>query len=144
MNSKCTVSALSFLFLALLYVPAFGQGTEKPGKAKHAATQMKKMHQMMPMLSAAAANLETALAKDDLTATETEANKILSALPDLEKSRPHKNLKDRPKFVALVKEEKIAVATTLDFAKKGNFVEARSTFKKAEALCAECHTRFRD
>lgn len=144
MNSKCSVGAVCFLSLVLLYGPAFGHGTEKHGQAKHTDAQMEKMHHMMPMFSVAAARLETALANENLTATEAEANKILSALPDLEKSRPHKNLKNRPKFVALVKEEKIAVATTLDFAKKGNFVEARATFQKAEALCTECHTKFRD
>ncbi len=105
---------------------------------------MKKMHHMMPRFSAAAASLEAALAKEDLTAAEAEANKILSALPDLEKSKPHKNLKEGPRFVELAKKEKLAVATTMDIAKKGDFAAALAAFKKAEAVCAECHAKFRD
>lgn len=144
MNSKHAVSALCLVSSVLLYGPAFGHGAETHGKAKHAGAQMKKMHQMMPTFSAAAASLEAALVKEDLAATEAESNKILSALPDLEKSKPHKNLKERPRFVELAKKEKVAVATTVDFAKKGDFAAARVAFKKAEAVCAECHAKFRD
>src|SRR6266567_3292574 len=79
------------------------------GKDSHGGTidaQMKKLHAMMPMFSVASADLESALEKGDAPAAETEAGKILAAIPDLKKSKPHKNVKQRKKFVEL--------ATSLD------------------------------
>lgn len=144
MNRKFAVSALLLMVGALLYGPTFSHGAEKHDKNKHASAQMKNMHQMMPMFSTAAASLEAALAKEDLAATEAETNRILPALSELEKAKPHKNKKQHAKFVELVKKERIAVATTVDFAKKGDFVAARAAFKQVETVCAECHTKFRD
>lgn len=144
MTRKCAVSAVTFAVGTLLYGPTLSHGAEKHGKAKPADAQMKKMHQMMPMLSKATASLETALAKGDLATTEAESGRILSALPDLEKAKPHKNHTQHATFVELVKKEKLAVATTLDLAKKREFAAAQAAFKKVEAVCAECHAKFRD
>ena len=138
--------AVIFLVLGLLTIhgQAFAHGAEKHGKSKPADAHMKKLHDMMPMFSVASAKLETALEKDDAAAVEAEAGKILSALPDLKKSKPHKNVKQRSKFVELAKKQEEAVIITVDLAKKGDFPRARAAYKKVEAICAECHTKFRD
>ena len=138
--------AVIFLVLGLLtiYGQAFAHGTEKHGKSKPADAQMKKLHDMMPMFSVASAKLETAIEKGDAAAVEAEAGKILSALPDLKKSKPHKNVKQRSKFVELAKKQEEAVIITVDLAKKGDFPGARAAYKKVEQVCAECHAKFRD
>ena len=64
------------------YGQASAHGTEKHGKPKAAAAQMKKLHDMMPMFSVATAKLESALDKGDAATVETEAGRILDALRD--------------------------------------------------------------
>jgi len=39
--------------------------------------------------------LMSSLVKGEVAAAETEAGKILAAIPDLKKSKPHKNIKQR-------------------------------------------------
>jgi soluble cytochrome b562 len=133
------------LTLALgLSTVAIAHGTEKHGKAATSAAQMKKQHAMMPMFSVASAKLEAALDKGDVAAVEAEAGKIMVVLPDLKKSKPHKNVKERKKFVELATDFEKTVASTLDLAKKGDFAGAKTAFKKGEEICAACHARFRD
>jgi len=123
---------------------AFAHGTEKHGKAASVDAQMKKLHAMMPMYSLASANLEAALEKGDAAAVDAEGGKILSTLPDLKKSKPHKNIKQRGKFVELATNLEIAVTSTVALANKGDFAGAKAAFKKVEELCAACHAKFRD
>lgn len=107
-------------------------------------TQMKKLHAMMPMFSMASAELEKALEKGDATAALIQADKIKAATPDLRKSKPHKNIKQRQKFVELVTSFDGAMSTTVDLIKKNDFSGAKTTFKQVEELCATCHVIFRD
>jgi soluble cytochrome b562 len=123
---------------------AFAHGTEKHGDTAQADAQMKKLHAIMPMFSVASANLEASLEKGDVAAVETEAGKILAALPDLKKSKPHKNVKQRKKFVGFVSTLEATVTSTVVLAKKGDIAGAKAAFKKAENVCAACHAKFRD
>lgn len=123
---------------------AIAHGTEKHDNAAAGDAQMKKLHAMMPMFSLASAGLETALEKGNIAAVEAEAGKILSALPDLKKSKPHKNINQRKKFVSIAANLESATASTLDLAKKGDFSGAKAAFKRAEEACAACHAKFRD
>jgi soluble cytochrome b562 len=99
---------------------------------------------MMPMFSVASAELETALEKGDTAAAMVQADKIKAAIPDLKKSKPHKNLKQRKQFVEVATTFDGAVATTIDLIKKNDLPGAKSAFKKIEELCVACHTKFRD
>ena len=143
MRTKCVIPVILLaLGLLMIHGQAFAQGTEKHGKP--AGAQMKKLHDMMPMFSVASAKLGTAIEKGDAAAVEVEAGKILSVLPDLKKSKPHKNVKQRSKFVELAKKQEEALTSTVDRAKKGDFPGARAAYKKVEQVCAECHAKFRD
>jgi soluble cytochrome b562 len=106
--------------------------------------QMKKLHAMMPMFSLASANLETALNKGESGAALSEAQKIITEIPDLKKSKPHKNVKQQGKFVELAVHLGTTVSETVNLAKKGDFAGAKAAFKRVEETCATCHTRFRD
>lgn len=123
---------------------AIAHGTEKHGKTAMADAQMKKLHAMMPMFSLATAQMETALGKGDLALVASEGEKILTAVPDLKKSKPHRNIKQRKKYVELAGGLGTAVSTTVDLAKKGDFAGAKGAFKKVEEVCAACHATFRD
>lgn len=144
MKNISTIAVTSLVTVTLALGVAFAHGTEKHGKTAAADAQMKKMHDMMPMFSLASAALETALEKGDITVAETEAAKIIAAIPDLKKSKPHKNIKQRKKFVELAINFEVAVISTLDLAKKGDFAGAKAAFKNAEKACADCHAKFRN
>lgn len=134
------------LVLALLTMAgqAIAHGTEKKhSQPAQMNAQMQKMHAMMPMFSAASAGLESALEKGDVAVAESEAGKMLAALPDLKKSRPHRNIKQRKEFVELASNLEKKLISTLDLAKKGDLQAAKSEFKKVEAICAKCHAKFR-
>lgn len=140
------VITISCLALGLMSAAGsvFAHGTEKHDKGKLADVQMKKMHTMMPMFSLASTGLEAALEKGDATAAEAEGSKIITAIPDLKKSKPHKNVKQRKSFVELAGALETSVRSTLDTAKAGDFSGAKKAFKKVEETCAACHARFCD
>ena len=123
---------------------AFAHGTEKHSNMVPADAQMKKLHTMMPMFSLASAALETALEKGDVTVVEAEAEKIIAAIPDLKKSKSHKNIKQRKKFVAFAATLEETITFTASLAKQGDFAGAKAAFKNAEKTCAACHAKFRD
>ena len=108
------------------------------------AEQMKILHAMMPMFSVAAANLETAIDKGESTTVKLNAEKILAAVPDLKKSKPHKNKKQLKKFVEFAMALEESVSSTADLAAKGDIGGAKIAFKKVEATCSACHAKFRD
>jgi soluble cytochrome b562 len=135
---------LSVGILYLRPMDALAHGTEHHGTMVPVDAQMKKLHAMMPMFSLSSAGMETALEKGDVAALEAEAAKIATAIPGLKKSKPHKNIKQREKFVTLAKNLGETIATTLDRAKKGDLAGAKIAFKKVEETCAACHAKFRD
>jgi soluble cytochrome b562 len=99
---------------------------------------------MMPMFSIASAELESALEKGDAASAKIKAEMILAAVPDLKKSKPHKNIKHRKEFVELAIELEKSVNSTVYFIKEDNFSGAKTAFKKVEDTCAACHAKFRD
>ena len=142
-----TVRAFSMLQIMgwlTLSGSAFGHETEKHGKMVPVDDQMRKLHAMMPMFSVASAGLETALDKNEALKAETEAAKILAAIPDLKKSKPHKNIKQRKKFVEHASDLEKTVITTVSLIKNGDPVQAKAAFKTIEEICVACHAKFRD
>jgi soluble cytochrome b562 len=145
MKKMCTISALILVLgLSALCGVASAHGTEMHDKTVQADIQMNKLHAMMPMLSLASAELEAALEKGDATAAKTQADRILAAVPDLKKSRPHRNAKQLKTFVGLAMQLQKTVTATEDLVNKGDFAGAKAAFKKVEKTCAACHARFRD
>jgi len=130
--------------LLVLPVDVLAHGTEKHDNMVPIDAQMKKLHAIMPMFSMASANMEAALEKGEIAIVASEAEKITSAIPELKKSKPHKNIKQRSKYVAQASNLEEAITTTVDMAKKGNLAEAKAAYKKVEETCAACHTKFRD
>jgi len=121
---------------------AAAHGTGGHGAMAH-DPQMQKLHAMMPMFSMASATLETALEKGDAGAAETEAGRIIAAIPDLKKSRPHRNAKQKKGFVKLAGQLGEQAGEVRDLARKGEFAAARAAFKNLEATCGQCHDRYR-
>lgn len=145
MRNRCAITVICLVAgLLTMYGPVFAHGTEKHGKTAAADAQMKNLHAMMPMFSVASANLETALEKGEVAVVEAEAEKMIAAIPDLKKSKPHKNVKQRNKFVEIAANLEKTVTFTVELAKKGDFAGAKAAFKKIEEACAACHAKFRD
>jgi len=143
MRMVLLIAVLLFAGIMLIVpIETSAQGTDPRGGHMH--EQMKKLHTMMPMFSIASAELESALEKGDAAAAITLANKILAAVPDLKKSKPHKNIKNQKKFVELATELEKSVNSTVYFIKGDNFSGAKTAFKKVEETCAVCHAKFRD
>lgn len=69
---------------------------------------------------------------------------VLSAVPYLKKSKPHKNIKQRKIFVELATKFEDKVTSTLDLIKKDDLSGAKAAFKRVEEICAACHAKFRD
>jgi len=130
--------------LLVMPIEVLAHGTEKHDNMVPVDAQMKKLHAIMPTFSVACANMETALEKGEIAIVASEAEKITSAIPDLKKSKPHKNIKQRRKFVDHAASLEKAVITTVDLAKKGKLVEAKAAYKKVEGVCSACHAKFRD
>lgn len=131
MRNRCINIALSLMMGSLAhYGFAFAHGTEKHGKTVPADSRMMKLHAMMPMFSQASAKLETSLEKGEVAAVEAEAGKITTTISDLKKSKPHKNIKQRKKYVELAVELEETVTTTVDLAKKGDLAGQKQLLKK--------------
>ena len=143
-NKGISITLSLMMGILILSSIASARDTEKHTKMVPADAQMKKLHAMMPMFSLASAALETALEKGDVTVVETEAEKIIAAIPDLKKSKPHKNIKQRKKFVEFAATLEETISYTAALAKQGDFVGAKAAFKNVEITCAACHAKFRD
>ena len=113
------------------------------GKHHKEDGQIQKLHDMMPMYAIAMAKLESALDKADLAAVEAEAGKMLATSPNLQKSKPHKNLKQLKAFRSIAAGFERDLKETVGLAKKGDFPKAKTSFLNAETKCAECHAKFR-
>lgn len=127
-----------------LCISAFAHDAKLHEKMVPTDIQMKKLHAMMPMFSRESAGLESAINSRDITALKMHSDKILSAVPDLKKSKPHKNLKQTAEFKILADKLGVDVKTVVSFAEQGDFTEAQRTFKNLETRCAECHSKYRD
>lgn len=144
MRELYSVTLSVVLGLLTLNGAAYAHGTEKYVKMVPVDAQMKKLHAMMPLFSIASAELESALEKGDRTAAKAQADKIMAAIPDLKKSKPHKNIKQRKKFVELAASLDETITYTAEFIKNDDLSGAKTAFKKIEGICAACHATFRD
>lgn len=133
---------LSAGILFVMPIETSAHGSDHHGG--HSDEQMKKLHAMMPMFSIASSELVSALEKGDATAAKTQADRILVAVPDLKKSKPHKNFKQLKEYVDLATKLEKTVTSTVNLAKKGDLAAAKGAFKKVEEVCAACHAKFRD
>lgn len=122
---------------------AYAHGTEKHDKKAPVDAQMKKLHAMMPMLAVASTELVSALDKADTTAAKMQADKIQALVPDLKKSRPHKNHNQQKMFVELATSFDETMKSTVDFIDKDDLPGAKTAFKKVEAICTACHVKSR-
>lgn len=132
------------LSTGLLFITPKASAYGKDPRGGAVDGQMKKLHAMMPMFSIASAELETALEKGNSAAALVQADKIKAAASDLKKSKPHKNVKQRKKFVEIATSFDEAITSTVDLIKKDDIAGAKTAFKKVEELCAACHAKFRD
>jgi len=122
---------------------AFAHEGEAHHEGHMADSQMQKLHHMMPMYSTTLPSLESAVEKGDTAAVEIEAGKILATIPDLKKSKPHKNPKQLKTFKKIAGGFESNLKETVEFAKKGDFQSAKESVKRVEASCSECHGKFR-
>lgn len=99
---------------------------------------------MMPMYSQAQARIIEALSKGDAAVVRSEAGKILATIPDLKKSRPHKNLKEIDKMRKIAEAFEADVRSTVASAEKGDLTRAGAAFSRARKRCDACHAKFRD
>lgn len=145
MKSK-RISIIFFLVFGQLVVQsvALAHESKVQNKKVTAVEQMKKLHAIMPVFSVASAQLESALEKGDAVAAKVQADRILAAIPDLKKSKPHKNVNQLKKFRELAANLENAVTETVALAQKDDFAGAAVKFIKVEAVCAACHAKFRD
>ena len=136
---KTTVACAAFM--TAVVPAAHAHGTDPHGG--HVDAHMKKLHAIMPMFSLAGAELESAIRKGDAVAVKDQADRILASVPDLKKSKPHRNVNQREKFVELATNLDKAVTSVVDLAKKEDFAGAKAAFKKVETACVACHAKFR-
>jgi len=133
---------LSAGVLFIIPLETFAHGTDHHGG--HADEQMKKLHAMMPMFSIASAELKSALEKGDAEGAKAQADRILATIPDLKKSKPHKNIKQITDFKKIAGKMGADITKIVSLAGTGNFSKATVAFKDMETRCAECHTKFKD
>jgi cytochrome c556 len=140
------IVALAALLYAgvLLADPSSAFAHEGHEHGNHEDAQMKKLHAMMPTFSRASAELGSALDRKDAATATAEAGKILAAIPDLKRSKPHKNIKQVAAFRDLAGKLGDDASRVRGLVAQGDFAGATAAFKKLEGRCAECHTRFRD
>jgi len=120
------------------------QSGEGHATGHHEDARMKKLHEMMPMYAQAQARIIGALEKRDAAVVESEVGKILATIPDLKKSRPHKNLKEVSKLRKIAGDFEADIRATAASAKKGDFAGAGTAFSRAQKRCDACHAKFRD
>lgn len=123
---------------------AFAHETGNHHMDHKADTQMEKLHKIMPMYAQAQVMINEALEKGDAAAVESETGKILRSVPDLKKSKPHKNLKQLATFRKTVSAFERDVKKTASLAKTGDLAGAKAAFRAAQKRCDECHAKFRD
>jgi len=137
--------SLSLVMASLIFTGiAFAHGTEMHRNMKPADAQMKMLHAIMPVFSVASAELESAIEKGDAAASKAQADRILALIPDLKKSKPHKNIKRITDFKAIADKMGADITKIVLLAEKGNFPKAKVSFNDMQARCAECHTKFKD
>jgi soluble cytochrome b562 len=139
---KRAVIAISALLL--IQGTTFAHEGENHAKKHKEDAQMVKLHKMMPVYAQSQAKINEALSSGDAATIKNETGKILATIPDLKKSKPHKNLKQLATFRKIASEFEGDVKKTALMANSGNFGGAKDAFQAAQMRCNECHTKFRD
>lgn len=106
--------------------------------------QMAKLHKMMPQYGRSQEAIKGALDKGDVATVEKETAYLLSTIPDLKRSKPHKRVKEVADFKAIAEGFRKDVQLTAALAQKGDLAGAKASFGDAQHQCDECHNRFRD
>lgn len=107
-------------------------------------TQMARLHKMMPRYQNSQQSISAALEKGDVATVEQQTSYLLSTIPDLKKSKPHKGGKDLGKFRTLAEQFRKDIQVTAALAQKGDMAGAKASFTDAQKQCNACHSRFRD
>lgn len=136
-------AAITICTIFLSQGGAFAHEGEDHHTGHQADAQMQKLHHLMPMYSTTLPKLEAAVEKGDPSEVEAEAGKMLATIPDLKKSKPHKNVKQLKAFRKVADGFEKNLQETVQLSKKGDVAQAKVAFKKVEASCAECHGKFR-
>lgn len=145
MKSICKTVVLSLgILLSIQSGDALAHGTEKHGKTVTGDAHMKKLHGMMPMISTCSANIEAALNKGDAALIVAEADKVNSAISELNRTKLHKNNKQSRVIVQQTNKLGAAINSTKDLATKGDFTAAKASFKDVEKSCTACHAIFQN
>lgn len=122
-------------------VPLHG-GMEHDGM--HMDESMARQHRMMAMYAQSQAKINESLQKQDAVTVEAETRKILATIPDLKKTRPHKNVKVRKEIIRIAAAFERDLKATVVNLNKRDFIGARKAFNRAEGKCSACHAKFRD
>ena len=142
MRNSSIIAAGLVMALSAVSAAAFAHGAEKH-KTAPANAQMQRLHDMMPIYSSALANLEQAVEKRDVAAVEAETGRMLATIPDLKKSRPHKNLKKLKTFREIAAGLERDLKEVEQFAGISDYDKAKTALNKVEVRCGECHVKFR-
>lgn len=109
----------------------------------HIDAQMQKLHEMMPMYATAITKVAAALEKRDMAVVKAETVKMLATIPDLKKSKPHKNLKQLGTYRGIAAGFAGDLEKMANLANKGDLVPLKAALRKVGSRCAECHAKFR-
>jgi len=139
---------LVFFLSAVLFAPvgadlALAHEHHEHHEMAHDA-QMQKLHAMMPMFATASADIKAAIGKKDAAAVDAATGKVIAAIPDLKKSKPHKHASQRKKFVQLAGQLGAQAKTVADNAKKGDYGAAGNALSQLSATCDACHATYQD
>jgi hypothetical protein len=133
MRDKGKIFTISLMLGSLsLSGAAFAHGTKVHGNRTAADARMMKLHAMMPMFSLTSLELEPAIEKHDAAGAQNKARKILVAIPDLKKSRPHKNVKQIGDFKSIAVKIGEDANKIIALTEKGSFTEAQRVFRDME------------
>lgn len=138
------LAAMTIATILLAQGAAFAHEGEHHPDAHKADVQMQKLHHLMSLYAQAQARIKEALTNKDATTVRGETAKILDTIADLEKSKPHKNLKQITAFRKIASTFAENVRKTAVLANNGDFVGAGNAFQLAQTRCDECHKKFRD
>src|SRR5512147_581176 len=127
MTLKRVATIMTFTFL-MAQGGAFAHEGEHHAQGHKEDARMGKLHKIMPMYAQAQAKIDEALTKKDAVTVKKETGKILTTIPDLKNSRPHKNLKEIATFRKIASAFAADIEKTAALAKSGDFEGARIAF----------------
>ncbi len=144
MNKRFSAIAASLIGVFFIFqAAAFAHEAEKHGKGHNEEAQMSELHRMMPVYAQAQAKINEALGKGDAKTVKTETGKIVAAIQDLKRAKPHKNPNELKQYREIALHFDKEVELTAELAGKGDLAGATAAFRRAGEKCDECHAKFR-